>query len=125
MMATQDLAWMLEGLINVKHLALRDYSIAEFSSESRSLAKDRVEILRVIVERKHSGNRASLIEIIKGSKRMERVILDGRTLRTSNSPEIRRMVDLMNALIPVCKKKGVELWRENFIANGKVNLDSE
>jgi hypothetical protein len=65
---------------------------------------------------------SKLSECITASKVLKKVILDGLAL-TTGSGQTNRIAELKRVVEACKKKKTVELWKENFTVNGKVDLN--
>jgi hypothetical protein len=53
----------------------------------------------------------------------KKLILDGVNLRVEDQAK-HQVLETIKIVKEACKKKGVELWRENFdVGNGKVDLE--
>lgn len=82
--------------------------------------KGRIKILKVIVC-DYNTEHFRLIDVVSGSRVMEKAILDGFNMRIENQEGVK-MKNLLRLLKATCKYTKVELWKENFVINGKVNL---
>jgi hypothetical protein len=91
--------------------------------ESHNIIKERLEVMRI---RLGSGgcDLSKLVECIAGSKALKKVILDGLT-PTDATKRANRITELKRVVEACKKKKTVELWKENFTVNGKVDLNAD
>jgi hypothetical protein len=54
---------------------------------------------------------------------MKKVIVDGFNLSVEDQVK-PRYLEKLKSVMEACKKKKIELWKENFkVGNGKVNLE--
>jgi hypothetical protein len=54
---------------------------------------------------------------------MKKVILDGSNVNVADQAK-PQLLETLEAIKAVCKKKEIELWKENFeVGNGKVDLE--
>jgi hypothetical protein len=97
-------------------------NIAELDNASKTIIKERIMELRVSALFYGDAN-STLAAILAGSKAMKKLILDGVPLSGKGqvSPKLLETLKIMKA---ACKKKNIELWKENFeVGNGKVDLE--
>lgn len=110
---------------SLQSISLSEYNISSCltsNSASRTIVQDHIRILRVMVQSRNVDPEC-LKEIIEGSRKLDKVILDGTYFNSMEEAEARlgRILDVIRA---ACKQKsGIELWKENFFKNGKIELD--
>jgi hypothetical protein len=108
---------------SLKLLSLPLHAIAFLNSDTQAIIRETMEVLRIVIHDVLGiDEQTALSAIIRGSRIMKKVILDGSKFLPHSGP-----VDtLTRILVPVCEKAEVELWRGKFkVGNGKVDLDSE
>jgi hypothetical protein len=112
---------MLSASTSLASLSISDYNLLRLDDVSYTIIKDRVEVFRVLSG--HGMDVTRIVECIAGSKVMRKVILDGipstHVCARARIAELKRVVE-------ACEKKNtVELWKENFTVDGKVDLDAD
>jgi Fe-S cluster assembly ATPase SufC len=90
---------------------------------SKTVVKQRiVEFRLLLMGYDHSGD-STLTTLIAGSKVMKKLILDGVDLRVEDQSRYQ-VLGPIKIVKEACKKKEIELWKENFeVGNGKVDLE--
>jgi predicted nucleotidyltransferase component of viral defense system len=87
------------------------------------IIKERIVEFRVLVILDAGIGDITLVAILDRSKSTKKVILDGVYLESDEQVD-RRFLESLKLVKEACKKKKIELWKENFDAgNGKVNLE--
>jgi hypothetical protein len=57
--------------------------------------------------------------VINLSESIKKIILDGLELSVEQE-EVEKVIELVDLVRLECKRKQIELWKENFVVNGKV-----
>jgi hypothetical protein len=83
-----------------------------------------VEVFRITPNVYYYSNFSKFVECIAGSKVMKKVtLLQLASINSVATPG--KSLAKMKEVVEACKKKKtVELWKENYTVNGKVDLDS-
>jgi hypothetical protein len=114
---------MLSASTSLTTISIWSLDFYNLDDGSCNVIKERLEVITV-----HAGRDridfSKLSECIAGSKVLKKVIIDG-VLPTAPSMTANRIAEL-KIVVEACKKKeSVELWKENFIVNGKVDLNAD
>jgi hypothetical protein len=97
--------------------------MVKLDDASKTVIKERIVTFRIIVNKYHDNGDSILITIISGSKAMKKVILD-RDDPLVGDHEEALFSGTIKIVKSACKKKEIELWKENFdVGNGKVDLE--
>lgn len=77
----------------IKSICLHEYNIPHLSVDSQCAVMERIEQLRITMQRANAGS-LNIIAIIQGSQKLSTVILDGRYLRAEDErgDELLRIV---------------------------------
>jgi hypothetical protein len=90
---------------------------------SKTIIKERIVDFRLFGSAYGETGGSTLVTIIAGSKVMKKVILDGVNLNAADQGR-PKLLQTLKIVKEACKKKKVELWKENFdVGNGKVDLE--
>jgi hypothetical protein len=117
---------MVSASASLTKISFSDSNIRNLDDQTLDSIKGGLEVVILELDRYSSGL-SKVAECITGSKMLKKVVLDGsrgsRNIHPSQRPgrssEMKKLVD-------ACKKrKTVELWKENFLVNGKVDLDAD
>jgi hypothetical protein len=118
---TGDADRMLSASTSLASLSISDYNLHRLDDVGYTIIKDRVEVFRFLSGRGMDVTR--IVECIAGSKVMRKVILHGIP---STHVSARARIEELKRVVEACEKKNtVELWKENFTVNGKVDLDAD
>ncbi len=114
---------MLSASTSLTTISIWSLDFYNLDDGSCNVIKERLEVITV-----HAGRDridfSKLSECIAGSKVSKKVILDGSTF--NNDGGWANSIAQLKILVEACKKKKtVELWKENFTVNGKVDLDAD
>jgi hypothetical protein len=88
------------------------------------MIKERVEVFRVELSA-HGKDFAKFVECIAGSKVMKKVTLyQSASIKSVETPG--GTIAQMRKVVEACKKKEtIELWKENYTVDGKVDLNAD
>jgi hypothetical protein len=113
---------MVSASTSLTTISISDYLVQHLDDRTSNIIKGRLEV--VILELDPlARDLLKVVECITGSKMLKKVILDGSDGIYLCARQDRLLE--MKKLVEACKKKKtVELWKENFKVNGKVDLDS-
>jgi hypothetical protein len=117
-----DTNTLIQGSTSITSLALNETLTTGLDDGSKTVIKERIVELRLIVLAYGFGY-STLVSMIDGSKAIKKVILDGIYLGLvdQSNPKI---LETLKVVKDACKKKKVELWKESFdVGNGKVDLE--
>jgi hypothetical protein len=118
-----DLGILIQQSTSITSLSLNETRIVDLDDASKTLIKERIVEFRLLVMGYDNSGGSTLTTIIPGSKAMKKVILDGVYLSVSEQRRPKLLATVKGAKA-ACKKKNIELWKENFeVGNGKVDLD--
>jgi hypothetical protein len=112
MRAVADLNRSIRKSTSITSLSLAETCIVDLDDASQTFIKEKIVEFNVQARSNlfaHSSDSA-LVTIIAGSKVMKKVILDGSELRVEGQME-PQVLETFKVLNPVCKKKGIELWK--------------
>jgi hypothetical protein len=114
---------MLSASTSLVTISISDRDFHDLDNASRNIIKDRLEVVRVALHCRHVEP-LKLEGCISGSKVLKKVILDGSGGPFAGASEA--WIEAIKKLVEACKKKKtVELWKENFTVDGKVDLDAD
>jgi hypothetical protein len=119
-----DTNLLIQGSTSITSLALVETLMSGLDDASKTVIKERIVEFRLIVSMYDECGESTLASIIAGSKVMKKVILDGvyQSVADQGRP---KLLETLNIVKEACKKKEIELWKENFyVGNGKVDLGS-
>jgi hypothetical protein len=115
---------MLSISASLNSISISDSDYRYLDDGSHNIIKERLEIIRVRLGR-YEVEFSKLAECIADSKVLKKVILEGLTPIDATAARANRITELKR-LVEACeKRKTVELWKENFIVNGKVDLNGD
>jgi hypothetical protein len=117
----RDLILHRTPLLNLLSLDIRD--VNGLSLDSEACIKDRIIELRLLVGSSGSTNFSDLVDVIGASRALKKIVLDGSNLDRRTDSKRSPQPLLLKSLRPLCKKTQIELWQENFLINGKVDLN--
>jgi hypothetical protein len=118
-----DIDDLIQQSTCITSLSIYKNDIARVNEASRTAIKEQISEFRLQVMGYDGSGDSTLTSILAGSKAMKKVILDGFYLSVSDQgrPEF---LEFLKVVKEACKKKKIELWRENFdVGNGKVDLE--
>jgi hypothetical protein len=119
-----DFRILVQEPTSLTSLSIREYEITALDDTTMTIIKEKTVELRVIALA--YGNTIAnntLAAILCGSKAMKKLILNGVQLGPATPMQLD-FLETLKIVKDVCKKKKIELWKENFDAgNGKVNLE--
>jgi hypothetical protein len=118
------LDFLIQESTSITSLSTHEKDILTVNEASRTAIRERVVELRLQVLNYGQSSGIALAAIIDGSKAMKKVFLDGGDLCFVLKGEAR-FLEILQLLTAACKKKKIELWKENFLesGNGKVDLE--
>jgi hypothetical protein len=139
---TTDINLSLQASTSITSLSIREGHMVHLDDTSKTILKDTIVEFRLILGvYADSSNRrivdfrfllasmngetggSTLTTIISGSKVMKKVIVDGFNLSVEDQVK-PRYLEKLKSVMEACKKKKIELWKENFkVGNGNVNLE--
>jgi hypothetical protein len=114
---------MLPASTSLTTISIQSSDFAFLDDASFNVIKERLEVITVHAGRNHIDF-SKLSECIAGSKVLKKVII-GRLTRPAASGQANRIAELRKVVEACKKKKTVELWKENFTVNGKVDLNAD
>jgi hypothetical protein len=118
-----DLGILIQQSTSITSLSLREGHMVHLDDASKTLIKERIVEFRLLVMGYDNSGNSTLTTIIAGSKVMKKVILDGFNLNVEDQVK-PRYLEKLKSVMEACKKKKIELYKENFkVGNGKVNLE--
>jgi hypothetical protein len=113
---------MILASTSLNRISMSDFGFGQLTAGSHNIIKERSEVIRVTLSL-HRVDSSKLADCITGGKVLKKVILDG-----SNRPAVSGQANTraeLKKVVKACKKmKTVELWKVNFIVNGKVDLNA-
>jgi hypothetical protein len=117
-----DLNLSIQESTSITSLCISEVAIPILDDASKTVVMEKIIELTVKAT-PYGVVDSSLASIISGSKAMKKVILDGVNLFVAEQVE-PKLLKTLKVLKEACKKKGIELWKENFeVGNGKVDLE--
>jgi hypothetical protein len=118
-----DLRTLIQQSTPITSLSLYELDMVGLDDASKTVIKERIVEFRSQVSKYGASSDSALTTIIDGSKVMKKVILDGIHLSVEYQVEAK-LLGTLKVVKEACKKKKVELWKENFeVGNGKVDLE--
>jgi hypothetical protein len=120
-----DLASLIQESTSItsESLALDETLLEDLDGASKTVIQERIVEFRLQVSKYGASSDSALTTIIDGSKVMKKVILDGIHLNVVDQVSAK-LLETLKVGKEACKKKKVELWKENFeVGNGKVDLE--
>jgi hypothetical protein len=118
-----DLGILIQQSTSITSLSIREGHMVHLDDSSKTVIKQRIVEFRLLVMEYGNESDSTLTTIIAGSKVMKKLILDGVNLRGEDQAK-HQVLESIKIVKEACKKKKIELWKENFkVGNGKVNLE--
>jgi hypothetical protein len=121
--SSTEIKRMLSASTSLTTISIWSLDFYNLDDGSCNVIKERFEVITV-----HAGRDridfSKLSECIAGSKVLKKVIIDG-VLPTAPSMTANRIAELKKVVEACKRKKTVELWKENFTVNGKVDLNAD
>ena len=118
-----DLGILIQQSTSITSLSIREGHIVELDDASNTVIKERIVDFRLLATVYGETGGSTLASMIDGSKAMKKVILDGSLLSVERQVQ-PKFLGTLKVVKEACKKKKIELWRENFeVGNGKVDLE--
>jgi hypothetical protein len=114
---------MLSASTSLTTISISSSDFVYLDDGSCNVIKERLEMIRVTRGR-YRVDFSKLADCITGSTVLKKVILDGLTF-VNVSGQVNEIAELKKVVEACKKKKTVELWKVNFIVNGKVDLDAD
>jgi hypothetical protein len=116
-----DLGSLIQASTSITSLSIYEGNIGGLDDASETVIKEQIIEFRVTMSIAASRD-STVAAIINGSKVMRKVILDGLELHVEQQV-IPKLLETLKVVKAACKKKNIELWKENFdVGNGKVDL---
>jgi hypothetical protein len=113
---------LIQGSTSITSLALNETLTTGLDDGSKTVIKERIVELRLIVLA-YGSDYSTLVSMIDGSKAIKKVILDGIQLGRGEETGFT-FLQTLRFIQTACKKKEIELWKVNFeVGNGKVDLE--
>jgi hypothetical protein len=114
---------LIQGSTSITSFALDETLTTWLDDASKTVINKRIVDFRWSASPYRDPGGSTLASIIAGSQAMKKVILDGVYLSVSEQVEAK-LLGTLEVVKEACKKKEIELWRENFdVGNGKVDLE--
>jgi hypothetical protein len=113
---------ILSASTSLTTISIRSYDFASLDDESYNVIKERLKV--VSIRAGYYIDFSKLSACITASKVLKKVILDGLS-DTKGSGQKDRLAELKKVVEACKKKKTVELWKENFTVDGKVDLNAD
>jgi hypothetical protein len=118
-----DLGILIQQSTSITSLSIREGRIVDLNDASKTVIKERIVEFRLIFVACDEPGDSTLTTIIAASKVMKKVILDGINLGVEDQVG-PKFLETLKVVKEACKKKKIELWKENFdVGNGKVDLE--
>jgi hypothetical protein len=113
---------LLKSATSLSQLSIHDIDIPRLYAKSLSVIKDWVETLRVTIGFGITPlSYDDLIDLVGSCIMLKKLIIEGSRLSIVEET-CPKMTEVMTSLKKVCKKKKIELWKEEFSVNGRVEL---
>jgi hypothetical protein len=113
---------LIQESTSLTSLALNEIRIVDLDDASKTFIKQQIVEFRFLGLGSNSSD-STLASIIDGSKAMKKMILDGVYLSVAEQGR-HQFLATLKVSKDACKKKNIELWKENFeVGNGKVDLE--
>jgi hypothetical protein len=116
----------LEEVGAVEELSIEDWVFASCSPASVTEIAKKVASLRFRTSNDSPSGYASsyLIQILKRSTVLKKLSIVSTEERVFLRDRVEKNTQhILQSIKVICKKKGVEVWKEGFIVDGKVDLD--
>jgi hypothetical protein len=118
-----DIDDLIQQSSSINSLSICEDYIPRVNEASRTAIKEKIVKLRLQFTEDGYSSDSTVAAIIAGSKVMKKVILDGFYLSVSDQGR-HKFLETPKVVKEACKKKKIELWRENFdVGNGVVDLE--
>jgi hypothetical protein len=118
-----DMNPLIQGSTSITSVALHEMLMSGLNDASKTILKERIVVFRLLPSICGAAGGSILASMIDGSKVMKKVILDGvcQSVADQGRP---KLLETLKIVKEACKKKEIELWKENFdVGNGKVDLE--
>jgi hypothetical protein len=118
-----DINLLIQASTSITSLSIREAQIVDLNDASKTVIQEQIVEFGLQVLAYGHGSDSTLTTIIPGSKAMKKVILDGINLGVEDQVG-PKFLETLKVVKEACKKKKIELWKENFdVGNGKVDLE--
>jgi hypothetical protein len=118
-----DFNLSIQESTSITSLSLNELSIVELDDATKTVIKERIIEFSIQVSIYSESSNSTLATIVTGSNVMKKVILDALPLSVQDQVK-PRYLETLKVVKAACKKKKIELWKENFdTGNGKVDLE--
>jgi hypothetical protein len=118
-----DLCILIQESTSLISLSFAEDGIAPLADASWTVIKERIVEFKVIAWPYGATSGSTLASIIDGSKAMKKMILDGVYLSVARQRS-HEFLETLKVSKDACRKKNIELWKENFeVGNGKIDLE--
>jgi hypothetical protein len=118
-----DINLSIQQSTSITSLSIYEGDITRVDEASRKAMKEKIVELRLQVTGYGNSSDNTLASIINESRVMKKVIFDGSYLSVSDQAK-PKLLETLKVAKAACKKKEIELWKENFdVGNGKVDLE--
>jgi hypothetical protein len=122
--SSEDIDLILPLSTSLTSISLSYLNFHQLDDGNHDIIKERLESIRVVLGG-YTAPMSKLTECIASSKVLKKVILSGLMSTIPSSGQASRITELKKVVEACKKKKSVELWKENFIVNGKVDLNAD
>jgi hypothetical protein len=121
---THDVDLTLSASASLASLSIFDDNLYHLNDLSCTIIKDRVEVLRVRLN-VYGSDYGKIVQCIAGSKVLKKVIFD-RSASILTIETLGGTIARLKEMVEACKKKEtIELWKENYTVDGKVDLNAD
>jgi hypothetical protein len=118
-----DVNASIQQSTSITSLSIYKNDIARVNEASRTVVKEQILDLRLYASKYSYSSDSTLATIIAGSKAIKKLILDDVSLSVERQVK-PQFLETLKVVKEACKKKKIELWKENFdVGNGKVDLE--
>jgi hypothetical protein len=118
-----DVGMLVQQSTSVTSFSIRESRIVDLDDASKTVIQERIIEFRLLFTSWKSTNGSTLASMIDGSRAMKKVTLDGVNLLVGEQMG-PKFLETLKVVKEACKKKKIELWKENFyVGNGKVDLE--
>jgi hypothetical protein len=119
----RDFNLSIQESTSITSLSFNETRIVDLDDASKTLIKESIVDFRLLASVHNDSGDSTLTTIIAGSKAMKKVTLDGRQLSLAHQGH-PKFLSTLKVVKEGCKKKEIELWKENFeVGNGKVDFE--
>jgi hypothetical protein len=122
--SSEDIDLILPLCTSLTSISLSYLNFHQLDDGNQDIVTERLESIRVVLGG-YTAPMSKLTECIASSKVLKKVILSGLMSTIPSSGQASRITELKKVVEACKKKETVELWKENFTVNGKVDLNAD